>query len=92
METLWAYQCDGHGYYIGKSPRQHSPLEPGTWLIPAGCVLVEPPSIPEGHRARWVSAAWTLEALPPPPAPPADPIPPTDPILAPADPTGPTGS
>lgn len=64
-----AYQCDEQGYYIGTSPRQQSPLEPGVWLIPAGCVLVEPPAIPEGQRAKWDGDKWALEAVPVPTEP-----------------------
>jgi hypothetical protein len=59
-----AYQCDEQGYYIGTSPRQQSPLEPSVWLVPAGCVLVAPPEIPEGLRAKWNGSEWGLKVMP----------------------------
>jgi hypothetical protein len=75
MEKKFAYQCDNSGYLIGLSPRQHSPAEPGTWLVPAGATLVVPPEVPKGDRAKfdWATQTWSLEALPLPPATPAEP-------------------
>ncbi|GAB7080830.1 hypothetical protein [Megalodesulfovibrio paquesii] len=70
------YQLDAAGYYLGEAVADESPLEPGVWLIPAGCVETPPPAIPEGQRARWeageagengeAGGAWILEAIPEP--------------------------
>lgn len=63
-------QLDHDGYLTGLTVADESPLEPGVWLYPARSVDAEPPSIPDGHRARWVDGAWVV-AAPPPPADPA---------------------
>lgn len=58
------YQTDASGVLISTVLADESPLEPGVWLTPAGCVDVPPPTIPPGNRARWVGGAWVLEAAP----------------------------
>ena len=72
-------QLDADGYFVGLTIADESPLEPGVFLIPGGAVDVEPPAIPQGHRARW-SNGWAFEAIPqpepepePPPRPPVVP-------------------
>jgi hypothetical protein len=92
MEQKFAHQCDNQGYLMGKTPRQHSPAEPGVWLVPAGATLVPPPEVPKGQRAKfnWTTQAWSLEAIPLPPAPPTQsskPLP--DPAKAPLAPPPP---
>lgn len=64
MKTV--YQTDAQGYYVGPTIADESPLEPGVFLIPGGAVEAEPPSIPEGSRARWDGAGWHLEEIPAP--------------------------
>ncbi len=88
MEKKFAYQCDNHGLFIGETPRQHSPEEPGVWLVPGGATLVAPPAIPAGQRARfnWVSQTWSLEPIPAPPAPPKEPSNPLPPAPEPGTP------
>ena len=81
MEKPVAYQCDHNGFYVGTSPRQQSPLEPGVWLIPAGCVLVAPPAIPEGQRAFWNGTAWQLQAIPAPVVVSTEPVAPPAPVI-----------
>lgn len=65
------YQTGGDGVFVGATAADESPLEPGVWLIPAGCVEVPPPTIPAGNLARWVGDAWVLETVPAPSDPPA---------------------
>lgn len=69
-------QLDDDGYLTGLTAADESPLEPGVWLYPARSVDAEPPSIPDGHRARWVGGAWVV-AAPPAPAEPDPVTPPT---------------
>ena len=60
------YQTDKDGVYLGPVQADESPLEPGVFLIPSGCVEAQPPAIPTGFLARWVSDSWVLEELPEP--------------------------
>ena len=68
-------QLDADGYFVGLTAADESPLEPGVFLIPGGAVDVEPPVIPDGHRARW-SNGWAVEAIPQPEPEPEPPPPP----------------
>jgi hypothetical protein len=57
------YQTNSYGVFVGPVQADPSPLEPGVWLIPGGCVETPPPAIPEGHVAVWQSGSWaTLPA------------------------------
>ena len=64
--TKTVYQYDKAGYYTGQETAYESPLEPGTYLIPAGCVETEPPAPEPGCRRRWDGQAWVQEAIPQP--------------------------
>ena len=68
-------QLDADGYFVGLTTADESPLEPGVFLIPGGAVDVEPPVVPDGHRARW-SNGWAFEAIPQPAPEPEPPPPP----------------
>lgn len=54
------YQTDDSGFYVGEAAADPDPQNPGKWLVPAGCVEVEPPVIPRGKKAQWVSYKWKL--------------------------------
>ena len=54
------FQTDADGFFLGPVRADPSPLEPGVWLIPGGCVEVEPPALAEGQRAKWVSGEWSV--------------------------------
>lgn len=54
------YQTDDKGFYVGEATADPDPQNPGCWLIPGGCVEVEPPAIPRGKRAQWSSYKWKL--------------------------------
>ncbi|AVD81229.1 hypothetical protein C4Q28_03145 [Pseudomonas sp. SWI6] len=60
MTNKTVFQTDGRGIYVGTTHADPSPLEPGAWLIPGGCVEVAPPEIPEHKAAYWNGAAWEL--------------------------------
>jgi hypothetical protein len=62
---MQVWQVGEDGYLVGAVTAEPDPLTPGAWLIPRGCVTVEPPAIPEGRRARWTGEGWVLEPAQP---------------------------
>lgn len=60
------YQANADGYYIGTAEADESPLEPGVYLIPAGCIETPPPTIENGQVARLVDGHWSVERIPKP--------------------------
>lgn len=58
--TKTVYQTSQLGLFTGITEADESPLEPGVFLIPGGCVETAPPSIPEHKAAHWNGQAWTL--------------------------------
>jgi len=58
------FQTDFSGRFIGPVEADESPLEPGVFLIPGGCVQIAPPEITAGHMAVWDGSAWSLQPLP----------------------------
>lgn len=71
------FQTDLDGNYTGESLADEDPLEPGRFLIPAGCVEVPPPPIPFGQKAVWQAGAWSLVTLTLGEANPSPTLPPT---------------
>lgn len=69
MKTKTVYQTS-NGIYIGEAVAHESPLEPGVFHIPGGCVEVQPPLLSENQKARWTGKAWEVETLPKPEAKP----------------------
>ncbi len=71
------YQTNANGVFIGETEADESPLEPGVFHIPGGCVEQAPPAFGEGERARWAEGAWLVEPVPPAPEPeePGEPAP-----------------
>jgi len=66
MKTV--YQLDQNGTYIGETVAHESPLEPGVYLIPGGCVEAEPPETNKNQVAVW-DGVWTLVNVPEPEEP-----------------------
>ena len=64
MSTKTVHQCSADGWYIGDTEAHESPLEPGVFHIPAGCVEVEPPAADDPARPRWVAGSWVLQVPP----------------------------
>jgi hypothetical protein len=60
---MQVYQTNDAGYFVGVTYADQSPLEPDVWLIPGGCVTIEPPNI-EDKVAKWVNGVWVLEDIP----------------------------
>ncbi|WP_026471139.1 hypothetical protein [Alkanindiges illinoisensis] len=61
MNQKTVYQTNYSGLFIGKTQADESPLQPGIFLIPAGCVELAPPeSWPEDQWPRWNGFTWEL--------------------------------
>jgi len=60
MTTQTVYQVNHQGLYVGPVQADESPLEPGAFLIPGGCVETAPPEAPEHKAAYWNGRAWQL--------------------------------
>ena len=43
MNQITVYQTNYSGLFVGESLADESPLEPGVFAIPAGCVETAPP-------------------------------------------------
>ena len=59
-KTKTVYQTSGLGVYVGTAKADESPMEPGVFLIPGGCVEIEPPEAPANKAAYWNGKAWQL--------------------------------
>jgi hypothetical protein len=57
-------QLDTNGVFIGPTIADESPLEPGVFHIPGGAVDIEPPIVPDGKLARFVSGEFVFEDAP----------------------------
>lgn len=60
MPSKTVYQTNSLGLYIGTATAEESPLEPGVFLIPGGCVDVAPPEAPDGKIQQWDGKRWHL--------------------------------
>lgn len=63
MKTV--IQLDANGYFVGTTTADESPKEPGVYLMPAGTVDIEAPTVPDGQRAKW-NNGWVFENVPTP--------------------------
>lgn len=66
-------QLDADGYFVGMVTADESPMEPGVYLIPGGCIDTPAPVIPDGQLAKW-DGEWVFEDIPQP-EPEPEPIP-----------------
>lgn len=64
MKSKTVYQTNKEGVFIGLETSYESPLEPNIFLIPAGCVEIEPPSFKEGQYAQWEGSKWVIKDIP----------------------------
>ncbi|TEU23320.1 phage tail protein [Alkanindiges illinoisensis] len=61
MPNKIVYQLNITGLFVGETLADESPMEPGIFLIPAGCVELAPPeSWPEDQWPRWNGFEWEL--------------------------------
>ena len=65
--TKTAYQYGATGLLHGETVADESPLEPGVFLLPAGCTFTAPPAtVPDGKWPRWNGSNWDLVTRPTP--------------------------
>lgn len=60
MTTKTVYQTNPLGVYVGPVQADESPLEPGVYLVPGGCVTEPPPLAPELKAPRWNGKSWDI--------------------------------
>lgn len=63
MNTKIVYQTDEEGFYIGETVAFESPLEPGVYHIPRGCIEEKPPKVSFKERPRLVNNVWVKEII-----------------------------
>ena len=67
MDQITVYQLTPAGLYAGEAVADASPLEPGVYLLPAGCISTAPPDAwPAGQWPRWNGTVWELVVKPVP--------------------------
>lgn len=83
MKTIVVCQLNHLGYFVGTTEADESPLEPGEYHMPAGCVDIEPPEFErENQVARLVDGAWLFEDTPDPESEEPEPVPDDAPLTA----------
>lgn len=83
MTEIIVSQLDAAGLFVCPAVADESPLEPGVFLLPAGCVMAPPPEVPISMRARWDGEKFVLENIPvPEPEPEPEVVPPTPEAIA----------
>lgn len=60
--------------YLGQSPANESPREPGVYILPANSTSVEPPVARDGFVPVWGGSNWQVEPFPVPLEPAALPV------------------
>ena len=78
MTTKIVYQLDENGVFTGTTEADESPREPGVYLIPAGCIEVEPPPHVDGKLRVFRNDAWAYVDIELAPAAPDEPLPSLD--------------
>lgn len=69
-----AFQLNRAGLFVCEVEADESPLEPGVFLMPAGCTTTPPPGAwGDDKWPRWNGTAWELVTKPAAPAA-ADPV------------------
>ncbi len=65
MASITVYQTDRAGHFVEASTADESPLEPGVYLVPAGCIRTAPPDTwPSDKWPRWNGASWDMVTMP----------------------------
>jgi hypothetical protein len=69
MQTKTVFQLDDEGFLIGETVADESPLDEGVFLLPAGCVEIDPLPAVEGKRQQFVNGMFQYIDIPQGPAP-----------------------
>lgn len=63
--TKIVFQTDNAGHYAGQTEADESPMEPGVYLVPRGCITAAPPTEwPADKWPRWNGHEWQLVTKP----------------------------
>ncbi|WP_277759575.1 hypothetical protein [Pseudomonas sp. A34-9] len=60
MTDKIVYQTNHLGLFVAEVVADESPLEPGVYMIPGGCVEIPPPAIADHQAAWWNGQNWQL--------------------------------
>lgn len=63
-ETKTVYQLDYQNCFVCATVADADPMQPGNWLIPAGCVEVAPPETGKNQTAQWQQDSQTWRIIP----------------------------
>ena len=63
MKTIPVYQLDENSFYIFETVADESPLEPGIFHIPRGCILTPPPNLKKYQKARWNGKQYSIVTI-----------------------------
>lgn len=63
-DTKTVYQLDYQRCYVCDTVADADPMQPGNWLIPAGCVEVAPPATGKNQAAQWQPESQTWRVIP----------------------------
>lgn len=63
-DTKTVYQLDYQRCYVCDTVADADPMQPGHWLIPAGCVEVAPPATGKNQAAQWQPESQTWRIIP----------------------------
>ena len=68
MKTVYSFHPVSREYMgsVQLTESDESPLEPGVYLIPAGCVEVPPPTHGAGEYLEFSGDAWSVKTIPVP--------------------------
>lgn len=58
--TVWQVDSDGLIIEVVELSKERGDYKEDQWLIPAGCVEVEPPECEEGYLQRWNGMEWEI--------------------------------
>lgn len=63
-ETKTVYQLDYQNCFVCATAADADPMQPGHWLIPAGCVEIAPPEMGKNQVAQWQPESQTWRIIP----------------------------
>lgn len=58
------FQTDQDGFFVEVTQADKDPMDSENWLIPAGCVKIEPPECKASQIPRWDGYSWSIVEVP----------------------------